>query len=134
MSKDSFSSLLRVINIDEAHCINICEGSFRPDYASLGVLQARFPQNVPLQIAPPTLPEHVLDDIRSKLRLAQDVKMVRVTNACRAFCPNNAVCMYNSDDPRAEPTKFTGVLTSVGSGCNGVRKMSRGTCGVRASV
>ena len=41
----------------------------------------RFPQNVPLQISSVTLPEHVLDDINSKLQLAQDVKMVQVTNA-----------------------------------------------------
>lgn len=81
LSKDSFASLLRVVNIDEAHCINIWGGSFRTDYAGLGVLRGRFPQNVPLQIASATLPEHVLDDIRSKLRLAKDVKMVRVTNA-----------------------------------------------------
>ena len=32
-------------------------------------------------IASATLPEHVLNDIQSKLRLAQDVKMIRVTNA-----------------------------------------------------
>lgn len=81
MSKDSFSNLLRVVNIDEAHCINIWGGSFRTDYAGLGVLRGRFPQNVPLQIASATLPEHVLDDIRSKLRLAHDVKVIRVTNA-----------------------------------------------------
>ena len=97
MSKDSFSSLL----IDEAHCINIWGGSFRTDYAGLGVLRGRFPQNVPLQIASATLPEHVLDDIRSKLRLAQDVKMIRVTNAR----PNVALSvrtMKYSNDSKAD--------------------------------
>ena len=101
MSNDSFSSLLRVVNIDEAHCINIWGGTFRTDYACLGVLRGRFPQNVPFQIASATLPEHVLDDIRSKLRLAQDVKMVQVTNAR----PNVALSvrtMKHSNDSKAD--------------------------------
>ena len=48
LSKDSFSSLLHVVNIDEVHCINIWGGTFRTDYAGLGVLRGQFPQNVPL--------------------------------------------------------------------------------------
>ena len=81
LSKDSFMSSLRVVNIDEAHCVNIWGGSFRPDYASLGVLRGRFPRNVPLLIASATLPEHILDDICRKFRLAKNVKMIQLTNA-----------------------------------------------------
>lgn len=72
---------LRVVNIDEAHCINVWGGSFRPDYAALGVLRGHFPRNVPLLIASATLPEHVLDDIRRKLRLAKNVKMIQLNNS-----------------------------------------------------
>ena len=80
-SKVKFTDRLRVLNIDEAHCINIWGGSFRPDYSELGILRGRIPKNVPFLLASATLPEHVLDDIRLKLRLPKDVKMVRVTNA-----------------------------------------------------
>jgi superfamily II DNA helicase RecQ len=80
-SKVMFTDRLRVVNIDEAHCINIWGGSFRPDYSELGILRGRIPKNVPFLLASATLPEHVLDDIRLKLRLPKDVKMVRVTNA-----------------------------------------------------
>jgi superfamily II DNA helicase RecQ len=81
LSKDSFMNNLRVVNIDKAHCINVWGGSFRPDYAALGVLRGRFPRNVPFLIASATLPEHVLDDICRKLSLAKDIKMIQLTNA-----------------------------------------------------
>ena len=68
-SKIMFTDRLRVVNIDEAHCINIWGGSFRPDYADLGILRGRIPKNVPFLLASATLPDHVLDDIRLKLRL-----------------------------------------------------------------
>ena len=61
--------------------MNIWGGSFRPDYAKLGVLRGRFLRNVPVLVASATLPEHVLDDIRGKLELQKDLKMVRLTNA-----------------------------------------------------
>ncbi|KAF8803083.1 hypothetical protein BYT27DRAFT_7214918 [Phlegmacium glaucopus] len=81
LSKDSFMNSLCVVNIDKAHCINVWGGSFQPDYAALGVLQGRFPRNVLLLIASATLPEHVLDDICCKLRLAKGVKMIQLTNS-----------------------------------------------------
>jgi superfamily II DNA helicase RecQ len=56
-------------------------GSFRPDYANLGVLRGRFPKHVPFVVASATLPEHILDDVRRKLRLSESAKLVRVTNA-----------------------------------------------------
>ena len=80
-SKVMFTDCLRVVNIDEAHCINIWGGSFRPDYSELGILRGRIPKNVPFLLASATLPEHVLDDIRLKLQLPKNVKMVRLTNA-----------------------------------------------------
>ncbi|KAF8798379.1 hypothetical protein BYT27DRAFT_7228444 [Phlegmacium glaucopus] len=101
LSKDSFMNSLRVVNIDEAHCINVWGGSFRPDYAALGVLQGCFPRNVSLLIASVTLPEHVLDDIHRKLRLAKDVKMIQLTNSH----PNVALSvrvMNHSDEAKGD--------------------------------
>ena len=96
LSKDSFMNNLHVVNIDEAHCINVWGGSFfRPDYAvyaALGVLGGRFPRNVPLLLASATLPEHVLDNIHRKLRLAKDIKMIQLTNSR----PNVALSVWHS--------------------------------------
>ncbi|KDR67869.1 hypothetical protein GALMADRAFT_79410, partial [Galerina marginata CBS 339.88] len=101
LSKDPFIRNLRAVNIDEAHCMNVWGGSFRPDYATLGILRGRFPRNVPFLVASATLPEHVLDDIRSKLKLAKDVEMVQLTNAR----PNVALSvrvMEHSDDSKGD--------------------------------
>lgn len=81
LSKKEFTRRLRVVGIDEAHCISLWGGSFRTDYGELGVLRGRFPKQVPFLVASATLPNHVLDDIRAKLKLSADVHMVRVTNA-----------------------------------------------------
>lgn len=79
--KNNFASQLRVMCINEAHCITVWGGSFRPEYETLGALQGRISRlNVPLLVASATLPEHILDDIRSKLKLSKDTKYVGVTN------------------------------------------------------
>lgn len=80
LQKPGFHTKLRAVCIDEAHCISLWGGSFRPDYAGLGVLRGRFPRNVPIVIASATLPEHVLEDIRRKLKLSKSCKMVSLTN------------------------------------------------------
>ena len=81
--------------------MNVWGGSFRPDYAALGLLHGRFPGNVPFLVASATLPEHVLDDIRGKLKLARDVEMIQLTNAC----PNVALSirvMEHSEDSKGD--------------------------------
>ena len=101
LSKDPFIRNLRVVNIDEAHCMNVWGGSFRPDYAALGLLRGRFPGNVPFLVASATLPEHVLDDICGKLKLARDVEMIQLTNAR----PNVALSvrvMEHSEDSKGD--------------------------------
>lgn len=101
ISKPGFHSRLRAVCIDEAHCISLWGGSFRPDYAGLGVLRGRFPRNVPLVIASATLPEHVLEDVRRKLKLSKTCKMVSVTNAR----PNVALSvrtMNHSDESKGD--------------------------------
>lgn len=71
-------------------CISLWGGSFRPDYAGLGVLRGRFPSNVPFVIASATLPEHILDDIKRKLRLSTSVQKVSMSNARRFLIPKDA--------------------------------------------
>jgi superfamily II DNA helicase RecQ len=81
LSKKEFSGVLRAVCIDEAYCISLWGGSFRPDYANLGVLRGRFSRHVPFVVASATLPEHILDDVRRKLQLSQTAKLVQVTNS-----------------------------------------------------
>lgn len=71
-------------------CISLWGGSFRPDYAGLGVLRGRFPSNVPVVVASATLPEHILDDIKRKLRLSTSVQKVSLSNARRFLIPKDA--------------------------------------------
>ncbi|KAJ6604921.1 P-loop containing nucleoside triphosphate hydrolase protein [Mycena sp. CBHHK59/15] len=92
LSKPAFTSRLRCVCIDEAHCISLWGGSFRPDYADLGLLRGRIPSNVPFVVASATLPPHILDDVRSKLGLSQSATYIALTNArpnvalsCRAM-------------------------------------------------
>ncbi|EDR07173.1 uncharacterized protein LACBIDRAFT_299079 [Laccaria bicolor S238N-H82] len=101
LSKDRFATALRAVCIDEAHCISLWGGSFRSDYASLGVLRGRFPKNVPFVVASATLPSHVLNDVRHKLQLGSEKKMVRLTNAR----PNVAVSvrtMKHSEETKGD--------------------------------
>lgn len=81
LSKQKFWGRLRVVVIDEAHCISLWGGSFRLDYAQLGVLRGRFPKHVPFIVVSATLPDHILDDIRVKLKLSPNARIIRLTNA-----------------------------------------------------
>jgi superfamily II DNA helicase RecQ len=81
ISKAKFHNPVRAVCIDEAHCISLWGGSFRPDYSDLGVLCGRFPSHIPFVIASATLPEHVLDGIRRKIQLSKDAVYVSVSNA-----------------------------------------------------
>lgn len=81
LSKQQFWGCLRIVIIDEAHCISLWGGSFRLDYAQLGVLCGRLPKHVPIVVASATLPDHILDDIHVKHKLSPNTHLVRVTNA-----------------------------------------------------
>jgi superfamily II DNA helicase RecQ len=96
ISKKEFYGRLRVVVIDEAHCISLWGGSFRPDYAELGLLRGRFPRHIPFVIASATLPEHILDNIRTKLQLSANAKVVRMTNAR----PNVALSVRSMKHPQ----------------------------------
>jgi superfamily II DNA helicase RecQ len=61
--------------------VRITHHNFRPDYVGLGVLCGRFPKNIPFVVASATLPSHVLNDVRHKLQLGTNTKMVQLTNA-----------------------------------------------------
>lgn len=80
LSSPGFYKRLRVVIVDEAHCISDWGGSFRPEYASLGLIRDHIPKKVPVMAASATLPQHVLDDVRSGLRLRQNCKMIQISN------------------------------------------------------
>jgi superfamily II DNA helicase RecQ len=81
LSKPAFTSKLRCVCIDEAHCISLWGGSFRPDYADLGLLRGRIPSNVPFVVGSATLPTQILDDVRVKLGLAKNATVISLSNA-----------------------------------------------------
>jgi len=92
ISKSEFNSRLRALCIDEAHCISLWGGSFRPEYAELGLLRARLPNHVSVGIASATLPDHILDDISAKVSLSKEPCKVSMSNdrpnialSCRAM-------------------------------------------------
>jgi len=100
-SKEGFYTRLHALCIDEGHCMTLWGGTFHPDYGNLGILRGCFPKNVPIVVASATLPEHILDDIRWKLRLSQSVKVVSISNAR----PNIALsvrAMQHSDESKAD--------------------------------
>ncbi|TEB27832.1 P-loop containing nucleoside triphosphate hydrolase protein, partial [Coprinellus micaceus] len=80
LSQANFTRHLRSVCIDEAHCISLWGGSFRPDYAGLGILRGRLPSHIPFLVASATLPSHILDDVCSKLQLSKDAHRVSLTN------------------------------------------------------
>ncbi len=59
---------LRLIAVDEAHCISEWGHEFRPDYRSLGLLRAEFP-GVPIAAFTATATPQVQDDIVRQLAL-----------------------------------------------------------------
>ncbi|KAJ7211656.1 P-loop containing nucleoside triphosphate hydrolase protein, partial [Mycena pura] len=81
LSQPRFQEHLRMVFIDEAHCVSLWGGSFRSEYAELGVLRGRVPASVAFAIASATLPTHVLDDVRAKLKIGTDAASVSMSNA-----------------------------------------------------
>ncbi|TDL27966.1 P-loop containing nucleoside triphosphate hydrolase protein [Rickenella mellea] len=81
LCKAKFNQILRVVVVDEAHCISEWGGSFRTDYADLGLVRGRLKADVPWLVASATLPSHVLDDIRTTLKISSSAAYVRMTNA-----------------------------------------------------
>ncbi|KAG1871598.1 hypothetical protein F4604DRAFT_2013623, partial [Suillus subluteus] len=54
LSKSAFSQCLHVVRMDEAHCVSLWGGTFRNDYAELGILHGCLLANVPVLIASAT--------------------------------------------------------------------------------
>ncbi|KAJ7861950.1 hypothetical protein B0H13DRAFT_1638916, partial [Mycena leptocephala] len=75
--------------------VSLWGGSFRPDYADLGVLRGRIPSNVPFIVASATIPEHILDDVRVKLGLSKNATRISLTNAR----PNVALSVRTMQHP-----------------------------------
>ena len=66
---------LRLIAIDEAHCISEWGHDFRPDYRALSELRTQFP-NTPMMALTATATERVRDDIVQQLRLGDCSRFV----------------------------------------------------------
>ncbi len=66
---------LRLIAIDEAHCISEWGHDFRPDYRTLSDLRARFP-HTPVMALTATATERVRQDIVEHLRLGDGAQFV----------------------------------------------------------
>ena len=66
---------LRLIAIDEAHCISEWGHDFRPDYRTLSELRKRFP-DTPLMALTATATERVQDDIVEQLQLGDCQRFV----------------------------------------------------------
>ncbi|KAF8172309.1 P-loop containing nucleoside triphosphate hydrolase protein [Mycena galopus ATCC 62051] len=81
LSQPRLQEHLRIVFIDEAHCVSLWGGSFRSEYAELGVLRGRVPSNVTFAIASATLPTHVLDDFCAKLKIGKDAITISMSNA-----------------------------------------------------
>lgn len=78
--KATFFEHLHAAFVNEAHCISLWGGNFHPDYAELGTLRSHLPCNIPIAVISATLPEHIMDDIHSKLQLSNDDLYIAVTN------------------------------------------------------
>ncbi|KAJ6610953.1 P-loop containing nucleoside triphosphate hydrolase protein, partial [Mycena sp. CBHHK59/15] len=101
LSQPRFQQHLRLVFIDEAHCVSLWGGSFRSEYAELGVLRGRVPASVTFAIASATLPTHVLDDVCAKLKIGQDAVIISMSNAR----PNIALSVrkiVHPDDTKAD--------------------------------
>jgi len=80
LSKSEFNTRLRALCIDEAHCISLWGGSFRPEYTEIGALRAKLPKHVAIGLASATIPDHILDDIRAKVSLSKTPCTVSMSN------------------------------------------------------
>ncbi|KIM79037.1 hypothetical protein PILCRDRAFT_90341 [Piloderma croceum F 1598] len=75
MIDQAASSNLRTVAICSETLESLWGGSFRLDYAALGVLRGHLPRHVPFIVASATLPDHILDDICTKLQLSAKAKV-----------------------------------------------------------
>ncbi|KAJ7670474.1 P-loop containing nucleoside triphosphate hydrolase protein, partial [Mycena rosella] len=96
-----FQEHLRLVVIDEAHCVSLLGGSFRSEYAELGVLRGRVPSSTVFAIASATLPAHVLDDVCAKLKIGKDAVTVCMSNARPNVALSCRTMIVHPDDTKA---------------------------------
>ncbi|KIJ23948.1 hypothetical protein M422DRAFT_195320 [Sphaerobolus stellatus SS14] len=72
-----FIQRLNHVIFDEGHCISQWSGSFRPEYGFLYTPQFIIPKAVQFYIVSATLPDDVLTDVWTKLRLRRDTRIIR---------------------------------------------------------
>ncbi len=66
---------VKLIAVDEAHCISMWGHQFRPEYRKLSLLKKRFPKIPLIALTASAIPE-VREDIASQLKLASPKKYV----------------------------------------------------------
>ncbi|KAL1681648.1 P-loop containing nucleoside triphosphate hydrolase protein, partial [Schizophyllum commune] len=67
-----FQRRLRVVAIDEAHCVSQWGGDFRKHYAMLHKVRSLFPASVPFLAATATLPPKARDEVCTELHIDMD--------------------------------------------------------------
>ncbi|KAF8989446.1 P-loop containing nucleoside triphosphate hydrolase protein [Cyathus striatus] len=65
----TFTDNLKMVIIDEAHCISQWGGDFRTDYGLLSKLRSFFPPSTPFLATSATLPPAALRDVQAQLQL-----------------------------------------------------------------
>ncbi|KAJ7798350.1 P-loop containing nucleoside triphosphate hydrolase protein [Mycena olivaceomarginata] len=101
LGKGRLQEYLRLVVVDEAHCVSLWGGSFLSEYADLGNLRGRVPVTTVFPIASATLPAHVLDDVCAKFKIGKDAVTVSMSNAR----PNIALSVrkiMHPDDTKAD--------------------------------
>lgn len=83
LRNENFASRIISIIFDEAHCISTW-GSFRSEYSQVGRLRYLLPRDIPIMATSATLPKHVLDDVRTILRLRTDKTFISRRNCDRS--------------------------------------------------
>jgi superfamily II DNA helicase RecQ len=73
-------SQLRAIVLDEAHCVFTWGTSFRRHYSQLGLLRPRLPPHVAFVALSATLPQDVLQFVKSSTGLASNVTVINTGN------------------------------------------------------
>ncbi|EGO04470.1 hypothetical protein SERLA73DRAFT_38221, partial [Serpula lacrymans var. lacrymans S7.3] len=66
------------VTLDEAHCISEWD-SFQPKYSEIGHLHWILPLHVPFHCASATMPPHILQDVKHKLRIEFNAVLIHRT-------------------------------------------------------
>ncbi|KIO18612.1 hypothetical protein M407DRAFT_83734, partial [Tulasnella calospora MUT 4182] len=80
LSVPTYANSLINLVIDEGHCCTEWGGSFRPDYATLGLLRGRIRTGLAVTIVSATLPLEINKDLVDKFRLSNTTVFIEMSN------------------------------------------------------